>query len=171
MVTVGSLDHGNTISKKKTYILAGYKVPSNATVVAWEFCYQKIDATSVTFNPGIWRITDVNDGNGDTDYKLVQSNAITYDPSSSTDQFPCLMFNLSVTDQFNVSEGSVVGLYSNSGALLLRTNANDVLTTYEDNGNQSSINNLRPDDNDDVNFNIAIRVHLSKFTYKFIYTD
>ena len=165
------MGHGNTISERKTYILAGYEVPSDATVVAWEFCYQKMDATSVTFYPGIWRITDVNDRNSETDYELVQSNTITYNPSSITDQLPCLMFNLSVTDQFTVSEGSVVGLYSNRGTLLLRTNANDVITTYEDNGIQSSINNLRPNNNDDVNFNAAIRVHLSKFAYKFIYTD
>ena len=164
------MGHGNTISEDKTYILAGYEVPSGATVVAWEFCYQKTDVGSATFYPGIWRITDIK-GNGDTDYELVQSNAVTYDPSGSDDQLQCLMFNLSVIDQFNVSEGSVVGLYSNRGALLLRTNANDVITTYEDNENQSSIDNLHPDDNDNVNFSIAIRVHLSKFTYKFIYTD
>ena len=166
------MGHSNTISEDKTYILAGYEVPSGATVVAWEFCYQKMDATSVTFYPGIWRITDVNDRNGEIDYELVQSNTITYNPISITDQLACcLMFNLSVTDQFDVSEGSVVGLYSNRGALLLHTNTDNAVTTYEDGGNQSRINNLRPDDNDNINFNIAIRVYLSKFTYKFIYTD
>ena len=160
-VTVGSLGHGNTISEDKTYILAGYEIPSNATVVAWEFCYQKTDATSVTFYPGIWRITDIKE-NGDTDYELVQSNAITYYPNGSTDQFPCLLFNLTITDQFNVSEGSAVGLYSNHGALLLRTNTNDAITTYEDDRNQSSIDKARPDKTENINFNISIRVHSGK---------
>ena len=161
-VTFGSLAHGNTITEGRTYILTGYEVLSNATVVAWEFCYQKTDAASVTFYPGIWRIMDINDRNGDTDYELVQSSTVTYDPSSGTDQFPCSMFNLSVTDQFTVSEGSVAGLYSNTGALLLHTNDNALVTTYEYNGSQSHIANVHPDGNKDINFNIAIRVHLGK---------
>ena len=160
-VTVGSLGHGNTISENKTYILAGYEVLSGATVVAWEFCYQKTDVASVTFYPGIWRIRE----NGNTDYELVQSNAITYDPSGSTDQLPCLIFNLSVTDQFTVSEESVVGLYSNDGALLLHTNIDNAVTTYEDDGNQSHIDNFLPKN---INFNIAIRVHLGKYIALYI---
>ena len=72
------------------------------------------------------------------------------------------MFNLSVTDQFTVSEESVVGLYSNHGALLLRTDTDDVIIIYEDNGNQSSINKADPDKNENINFNISIRVHLGK---------
>ena len=160
------MGHGNTISKDKTYILAGYEVSSNATVVAWEFCYQKTGATSVTFYPGIWRITDINNENGDIDYELVQSNAVTYDPN---DQFPCSIFNLSVTDQFTVSEGSVVGLYSNHRALLLRTDTNDVIATYEEKGNKSRINNVRPDKKENINFNVAIRVHLGKYSCIAIY--
>ena len=163
------MGQGNTISEDRTYILAGYKVPSDATVVAWEFCYQKTDAASATFYPGLWRITDINDRNGDTDYELVQSNAVTYHPSNSTDQLPCSIFNLSVTDQFTVSEDSVVGLYSNHGALLLHTNTDNVVTTYEDNGNQSSIDNARPNrNNEDINFNIAIRVHLGRYIHTYI---
>ena len=161
-VTVGSLGHGNTISEGRTYILAGYEVPSGATVVAWEFCYQKTDVASVTFYPGLWRIRDIKESNGDTDYELVQSNAVTYHPSGSTDQLPCSMFNLSVTDQFTVSEDSVMGLYSNTGALLLRTNTNNAIATYEDDGNQSRIDNVRPNKKGNINFNIAIRVHLGR---------
>ena len=155
------MGHGNTISEDKTYILAGYEVPSGATVVAWEFCYQKTDATSVIFYPGIWRITPDPRKKDETDYDLIQSNAVTYDPSVRTDQLPCLMFNLSVTDQFTTSEKSVVGLYSNTGALLLRTNTNDEIT-YEDNKNKSHIDKARPNKNDNVKFNIAIRVYFGK---------
>ena len=104
------MNHGNAISEDKTYILAEYEVPSGATVVAWEFCYQKTDVASVTFYPGLWRIRKIDKRRDETDYELVQSNAITYDPSGSIDQLPCLMFNLSVTDQFIASEESVVGL-------------------------------------------------------------
>ena len=156
------MDHGNTITEDRTYILAGYNVPSDATVVAWEFCYQRIDVASVTFYPGLWRITDIK-SNGDTDYELVQSNAVTYNPSGSTDQLPCLMFNLSVTDQFTMSEESVVGLYSNHGALLLRTNIDNVVTTYEDEKNKSRIDKARPDKKEDIDFNIAIKVYFGKY--------
>ena len=157
------MGHGNTISEDKTYILAGYEVPSGGTVVAWEFCYQKSNA-SVTFYPGIWRIGDIKHGNGDTDYYLIQSNAVTYHPSDSTDQLPCSLFNLSVTDQFTVSEESVVGLYSNTGAFLLRTNTDNLIATYENDRNQSRINNARPSKKENINFNIAIRVHFGKCT-------
>ena len=155
------MDHSYVIiGEDKTYVLAGYKVPSDATVVAWEFCYQKTDAASVTFYPGLWRIT--NHKNDETDYDLVQSNAVTYDPSGSTDQMPCLMFNLSVTDRFTVSEESVVGFYSNHGALLLRTNTDDEITTYEENKNKSHINKANPNQKENIDFNIAIRVYYGK---------
>ena len=135
-------------------------------MVAWEFCYQKTDVGSATFYPGIWRITDIN-GNGDTDYELVQSNAVTYDPSGGDDQLQCLRFNLSVTEQFTVPEKSVVGLYSNYRALLLRSDTNDTIATYEYDENQTNINNARPSKMDNIHFNIAIRLHLGKCTYKY----
>ena len=157
------MGHGNAIiSEDETYILAEYKVPSGATVVAWEFCYQKTDVASVTFYPGLWRIRKIDKRKDETDYELVQSNTITYDPSGSTDQSPCLMFNLSVTDQFTVSEESLVGLYSNHGALLLRTNTDNAVTTYEGNKNKSRIDKASPNEKEDINFNIAIRVYFGK---------
>ena len=82
------MGYGNTVSEDKTYILAGYEIPANTTVVAWEFCYQKTDTTSVTFYPGIWRITPRK--KDETDYDLIQSNAVTYDPSHNNDQLSCL---------------------------------------------------------------------------------
>ena len=161
-VTAGSLSYGNTISEDKTYILAGYEIPANATVVAWEFCYQKTDAASAIFYPGILRI--IPRKKDETDYDLIQSNVVTYDPSVKTDQPPCLMFNLSVTDHFTVSEESVVGLYSNHGAFLLRTDTDDAIITYEAEGNQSTIYIK-----ENINFNISIRVHLGKQSV--IHTD
>ena len=119
--TVGSLGHDdNIVPLVQTYILAGYTVPCSGTVVAWEFCYQRA-ATSVTFYPGIWRITGTMGGN--TDYELVQSNSVTYDSSIQTSGVDsCQRVNLSTTDQFTAPAGSVVGLYSNVGAQLLLTN-------------------------------------------------
>ena len=47
---IGSLSHDSTIvTQGQTFIFAGYTVPCSGTVVAWEFCYQRSDATSVTF--------------------------------------------------------------------------------------------------------------------------
>ena len=151
--TVGSLSHdSNIITAGRKFILAGYTVSCNSTVVAWEFCYRIINSI-VTFYPGIWRIT----GNTDSrDYVLVQSNSITYDASIQTSGInSCQRVNLSVTDQFTAPAGSVVGLYSNVHTQLLHTNNDSSITTYRFNGNQSSVSNA-------VNYNIAIRVHLGK---------
>ena len=147
----------------QTFILAGYTVPCDRTVVAWEFCYQIGGVTSATFDPGIWRIARTMGGN--TDYELVQSNSVTYDPrGTSANTFPCKIFNLSDTDQFIAPAGSVVGLYSNFRPQLLHTNISwttyGQVTTYRLNSNQSSV--TKAGNNDDVNYNIAIRVHLGK---------
>ena len=160
-VSVGSLSHDNNIvTVDRTFILAGYTVPCNGTVVAWEFCYQLSASTSVTFYPGIWRITGTMNGN--TDYTLVQSNTVTYDSrSTSANLYPCQILNLSGTDQFTAPAGSVVGLYSNVGTLLLHTNNDNSITTYQFIGNQSSVTTTS--NSNDVNYNIAIRVHLGKY--------
>ena len=161
-VTVGSLSHdNNTVIAGQTFILAGYTVPCSGTVVAWEFCY-RISGASVTFYPGIWRITGTMSGN--TDYTLVQSNTVTYDqsvrdPQDPTSSFPCQIFNLSDTDQFIAPAGSVMGLYSNVRIRLLRTNTDMSVTTSQFNGNQSSV---RISGNSNVSYNIAIKVHLGK---------
>ena len=165
-VTVGSLSFNiNFVTLDQTFILAGYTIPCSGTVVAWEFCYRIVAAT-VTFYPGIWRITGTMKAN--TDYTLVQSNNVTYDQSVRDPQDPhnvgCQIFNLSDTDQFIAPAGSVVGLYSNVHTLLLHTNTNSSIATYQFSGNQSSV---RTSNSNDVNYNIAIRVHLSKYnSYK-----
>ena len=148
----------NIVSQGQTFILAGYTVTCSGTVVAWEFCYQINGAGSVTFYPGIWRITGTSGPN--TDYELVQSNSVTYDSSIQTSgSDSCQRVNLSTTDQFTAPAGSVVGLYSNVFTQLLRTNTNSSITTYQFNENQS---NVTAGNNDDVNYNIAMRVHLGK---------
>ena len=164
-VIVGSLSHDNNIvTQGQTYILAGYTIPCSGTVVAWEFCYQILGVPSVTFYPGIWRINDTSGGN--TDYALAQSNTVTYDqsvgdPQDPTNQFHCQMLNLSDTDQFTAPAGSVVGLYSNTGAQLLRTNTNRSIATHRFDQNQSSVR--ATGSSRDVDYNIAIRVHLGKY--------
>ena len=164
-VTVGSLSHDNNIvTVDQTFILTGYTVPCSGTVVAWEFCYQLIGITA-TFYPGIWRITGTMSGN--TDYTLVQSNIVTYDQSVRDPQDPmnvgCQIFNLSDTDQFTAPAGSVVGLFSNVGTSLLCTNADGSMTTYQFSGNKSSV--TITGDGNDVNYNIAIRIHLGKYVH------
>ena len=105
---------------------------------------------------------------GNTDYTLVQSNTVTYDQSVRDPQDPnfvgCQIFNLSDTDQFTAPAGSVLGLYSYVGTQLLHTNTNTSITTYQFSGNQSSVNNAG--NANDVNYNIAIRVHLGKYSEK-----
>ena len=163
--TVGSLNYGSSnIDEDETYILAGYTVPCSGTVISWEFCYQISGRTSATFYPGIWRITDQKE-NGDTDYELIQSNTVTFNPSAtSSNTHPCQKFTLSDTEQFIAPSGSVIGLYSNRGDVqpqLLHTDDIDgSITTFEFKGNKSRITKVKP--NDDVDYNIAIRVHLSK---------
>ena len=128
-------------------------------MISWEFCYQIVNLSSVTFYPGIWRITGTSG-----DYALVQSNTVTYNPSVRDPQDPvnnCQIFNISDTDQFTAPAGSVVGLYSNKRTNLRHSNADSVITTYRFRGNQSSV---RAGNNDDVNYNVAIRVHLSEYS-------
>jgi len=163
-VTTGSLSHDNDITtiSDQTFILAGHTVPCSGTVVAWEFCYRISSVTSVTFYPSIWKITGTS---SNSDYALVQSSNITYDPSNDlTSPFRCQIFNLSETDQFTAPAGSVVGLYSNVITLLLRTNTSSSITTYQFRGNQSRVNVTGNFDN--INYNIAIRVHLGEYNGK-----
>ena len=142
----------------RVFILAGYAVPCSGTVVAWEFCYQITGSISATFNPGIWRITGTNDINY---YTLLQSNNITYNPDRDPDHpdkvFLCRRFNIPESDQFIAPAGSVVGLYSGTGVQLLHTHTDNSIATYKFTGNQTRVNNTG-----DVDYNIAIRVHLGK---------
>ena len=151
----------NIVPEDKTFILAGYTIPCNGTVVAWEFCY-RISTVSVTFYPGIWRTRTRS--NGKRDYTLIQSSSITYDSSIQTDgDDSCWRVNLLAEDQFIAPEGSIVGLYSNSGQMysqLLHTNINSSITTYKFSGNQSRVTTV--DNKKDVEYNIAIKVHLGK---------
>ena len=98
--TVGSLSHdSNIITQDRTFILAGYTIACSGTVVGWEFCYRISSFTSVTFYPGIWKITGIRGSS--TDYELILSNIITYDQSIQTSGIDsCQRVNLSTTDQF-----------------------------------------------------------------------
>ena len=150
------------VTQDQTFLLAGYTVPCSGTVVAWEFCYRISNSTSVTFYPGIWRITGTTGNN--TDYELIQSNSVTYDSSIQTSgNDGCQRVNLSTTDQFIAPAGSVVGLYSSIITQLLHTNTDSSITTYQLRKNRSSV--TMADNDDDVNYNIAIRVHLGMYMY------
>ena len=162
--TAGSLSHNSSIvTADQTFILAEYTVSCDITVVvvAWEFCY-RIGSGLVTFYPGIWSITRTTGGN--TNYALVQSSNVTYNSSIQTSGVDsCQRINLSTTDQFTAPAGSVVGLYSNTGplrSLLLHTRIDSSITTYQFRGNLSSV--IKAGNNNDVNYNIAIKVHLGK---------
>ena len=149
----------NIVPFDQTFIFVGYTIPCSGTVVAWEFCYRISGATSVTFYPGIWKITGTMGGN--TNYELVQSNSVTYNSSIQTSGIDsCQRVNLSTTDQFTAPAGSVVGLYSNVGTILLHTKTHSLITTYQFSGNQSRIRTAG--NNNVVNYNIAIIVHLGK---------
>ena len=145
------------ITEDQTYILAGYVVQCEGIVTTWEFCYQILNATSVTFYPGIW---NTSSSGGDTTYSLIQSNTVTFTPNGTSPD-SCQNYTLPATEQFIAPSGSVVGLYSNKGmqrTLLLHTGTTNQITTYEVHGNQSTISSSA----DVVNYNIAVRVHLSK---------
>ena len=162
--TVGSLDHDEMIiTADQTYILAGYTVQCEGIVTTWEFCYQITGTSSVTFYPGIWEIARTSDDN--TTYSLIQSNNITFDPTSGS----CQNYTLPETEQFTAPSELVVGLYSNSFVLLLHTNNDSQISTYRFTDNQSSVVG-GPDQ--DVNYNIAIRVHLGEWPFnKCIYLN
>ena len=155
---VGSVfETGTAITAAQTYILAGYTVQCEGIVTTWEFCYQKLNASSVTFYPGIWEITGTSGGS--TTYSLIQSNTVTFDPRGSG-SFSCQTYILPVTEQFAAPLGSVVGLYNPAvmQTLLLHTSNDSQITTYQVANNQSSVVAGQ-----DVNYNIAIRVYLGEF--------
>jgi len=110
----------------------------------------------VTFYPGIWELTGTSGGS--TTYSLIQSNTVTFDQSIGN-TFSCQNYTLPVTEQFTAPSGSVVGLYSNNFVQLLHTNTDDQITTYQVTGNRSSVDGGSAND---VNYNVAIRVHLGK---------
>ena len=101
----------------------------------------------MTFYPGIWKKT----GN---EFSLNKSNMVRFVPNG--DIFSCQVFNLSVNEQFPVSAGYYVGLYS-GGALLL-TNKTNNATIYKVGGNRSNFG----DDVTDNNYNIAIKVYIGE---------
>lgn len=169
--TVGSLAHNRIdVPYNQTFIFTDhdYTIPCEGTVTAWEFCYkvQKIKVP-VTFYPGVWMVDEAK--NGVISYSLVQSNIITFMPSQvhdNSNEVSCQTFNLSLSDQFIASVGSVVGLYSNTRTAqvkLLRTyKASSCITTYHSDGNQSFVQATTTDHDANVGYNIAIRVHLGK---------
>ena len=168
-VFVGSLNYDlSTVDEDDTYILATNTIPCNGTVVAWEFCYQISNDTSATFYPGIWWITRSR-GTSSNDYALVQSSNVTFDPRGTS----CQVFTLTDADQFIAPKGSFIGLYTGNTQLLRFDNMNTSITTFQLMGNKSSVDNLWPNNKEqDVNYNIAVRVHLGKpqlCSYIFIY--
>ena len=137
----------------RTYILTGYAVLCNGIVVAWEYCYQISSAEQVTFFPGIWRITRTSDVDF---YTLIQRNEVIFDSRGTPPNlFICSMFNVPDTEQFIAPAGSVVGVYTLS-AQILRTNTDDSITVYKFKQNQNNVNSTGTD----VNYNIAVRLHL-----------
>ena len=160
--TVGSLNHNSHIvNVGHTYILAGYTISCNSTVVAWEFCY-RITGGTITFYPGIWRVTEIRGQKNNTDYVLVQSSSITFNPVQVNGTDSCQTISLSTRDQFVAPARSVVGLYFKDHSQLLYTNTNDLITTYRYVGNTTSIMNAMANNNENIHYNIAIRVHLGK---------
>ena len=155
---VGSLDHNNiSYSLNTTYILDGYRVQCEGIVTTWEFCYQTLGNSSVTFHPGIWNMSEK------AIYTLIQSNTITFTPNNTNDN-SCQNYTLPVAEQFIAPLRSVVGLYSNTGTMqssLLRTNdSNQQITTYQIDGNQSYVTingNVKR-----AHYNIAVRVYVGK---------
>ena len=143
------------IAQAQTYILTGYTVQCEGIVTTWEFCYQILGAISVTFYPGIWEGERIGNS-ANYRYTLIQSNTVTFNPSVGS-TFSCQNYTLPVTEQFTAPLGSVVGLYSNTGVLLLHTNSGN--TNYQYNGNLSSLVGNHGHQN---SYNIAIRVHVGE---------
>ena len=159
--TTGSTDYdSNIIDEDTTYILTSneYMVECNgrANIVAWEFCYQKVQIQSnFTFYPGIWKR---NTGRARANsYTLIKSSMVTFIPTESLSS--CQMFNLQSSEQFTVQQSSYIGLYSNTGSASppLFTDSSEG-GTYKFSGKPSMVDVS----DDDEEFNIAISVHISE---------
>ena len=177
MDNAGSLEHdGIHVVGGRTFIFANrnYTVSCEGIVIAWEFCYRVFSGVStepVTFFPSIWMPSEAN---GALHYTLIQSTPITFTPAqvdNSTNNILCPRVNLSATEQITAPAESVVGLYSfrrRNELELLRTNkAQSSITTYQFDGNQSIVQVI----DSDVDYNIALRVHLGMPVYIYIYIN
>ena len=169
--TVGSLDHNEIpIHEGVTYILDGYTVQCEGIVTTWEFCYRIQNTSIAQLVTGIWNITGFTGNNaGNPIYSLIQSNTVTFTPSGVGPSFSCQNYTLPITERFSAPSGSVVGLYATTGAtrpLLLRSANSEQITTYQITGNKSTVEITG--NGQEVNYNIAIRVHFGKLLHLYI---
>jgi len=116
-----------------TYIIPSYRIPCDGVVIGWQFCYQNINTSSVTFYPSVWR-------NESNNYTLVHASSVNYVPKISSGLASiCTKYNLFDDEQFSVNTNDVVGLYTTTNSLISTSNDSYNKPVYSAAGNHSII--------------------------------
>ena len=111
---------------------------------------------SRTFNPGVWQRTG-------SDYQLINSSYIRYNQLkyyTNDGDHACQKVTLSSENRFTAPANSVIGFYSNFASLLHEdANPMSMINAYQYEGHQTFV---AINSGVNVNYNIAIKLHLSK---------
>ena len=124
---------GSIVDQATTYIMPSYNITCDGVVTGWEFCFQIINAPSVTFYPGVWRWSDNNY------YTLIHASRVNYVPQHSSGLSSiCVKPFLPADEKFSVHTNDIIGLYSSNSLLLTANDSVDYLV-YSVAGNHSIV--------------------------------
>jgi len=122
------------VDQATTYIMPSYNITCDGVVTGWEFCFQIINAPSVTFYPSVWRWSE------NKYYALVHASRVNYVPPTLFGlNNSCDKYLLPADEQFSVHTNDIIGLYSTINTSILTTNDSDDKLVYSVAGNQSIV--------------------------------
>ena len=143
------------IQPNSTYLLLNYTIPCDGVVHSWEFCYFTTSTNPITFYPSVWRPVNANT------HTLVNVNRVT--ATGSTTGCQCLNYTVPDYEQFDVSAGDIVGLYSNTNSqLIAKQNDSARLYIYLNHNQSGTVDNTGRFTRNEM---IAIKVYISKWSY------
>lgn len=142
-----------------TYLLPNYIIPCDGVVYIWEFCYSSTAESMITFHPSIWR-----PNNGTNSHTLINVTGVTFAAMNNNGLTQCINHTIADDEQFSVSTGDIVGLYSANSQLV--TNRSNSVTSYiYSNRNQSGT--VDHNNRATVHLTIAIKAYISKSSYSY----
>ena len=147
---------GSIVDQNTTYIIPTYNITCDGVVTGWEFCYQIINVSSVTFYPSVWRWSENNY------YALVHASRVSYVPQHSSGlNTSCGKHHFPTDEQFSILTNDIIGLYSTINTSILTTNDSDDNLVYSVAGNQSIVDPIGSGVNKQ-HFHVAIKAIISE---------
>ena len=156
----GSLERaGGPTESNSTYLLPDYTIPCDGVVYKWEYCYVAFAVNTITFYPSIWR-----PNNGTNSHTLINITGVTFTTMNTSGFARCINHTIADDEQFNVSTGDIVGLYSAN--FQLATNGNNFVISYIYRGRNQS-GTVDHNNRATVHVTIAIKAYISKNIYSY----